>query len=349
MSSLRNTFLVILAIASLAAVGAAGPRTACAAVLTEAQVQGLYEGSGKDAAGEFRIEARVVAQGNGNYNVFVRQCRDGGKIARVELTGRTAAGAVTFSGRAAAAAWKGAYAAGVIRGECGPGAAFELRRIERKSPTLGKAPPKGAVVLLDGKDFSKLVRANGADVRPGKEGVGPDGSIQIPPGGMNSRQTFAGSLDLHVEFLIPFMPAAHGQGRGNSGVFLPNGDEIQVLDSFGEPTYRGGGCGGVYAYVDPDVMETIQSLKDKHVAECNFTLASAPPLQWQTYDIEYRVRTKDGKLAAKPRVTVYHNGIKIHDNCEIRGANVGEAPKGRLHFQDHGNPVRFRNIWVVPK
>jgi hypothetical protein len=349
MGSLRNTFLVILAIASLVAVGAVGRGAACAAALAEADVQGLYEGSGKDAAGEFRIEARVVAQGSGNYNVLVRQCRDDGKISRAELTGKTAADAVTLAGRAAAAAWKGTYAAGTIRGECGPNGTFELRRVERKSPTLGKAPPQGAIILLDGKDFSRVVRVNGADIRPGKEAIGKDGSIQVPQGGMNSRPMFTGSLDLHVEFLIPFMPSAHGQGRGNSGVYLPNGDEIQVLDSFGEPTYRGGGCGGVYAYEDPDAMEIIDSLKEKHVPECNFTLASAPPLQWQTYDIEYRVETKDGKLAAKPRVTVYHNGIKIHENYETHGGNVGQPPKGRLHFQDHGNPVRFRNIWVVPR
>ena len=345
MRNLRNKFSIILAITTLAAVAAFGPGAASAA-LVEADVQGLYEGTGRDAAGDFRIDARVVAQGNGNYNVFVRQIREGGKITRAELKGTTADDAMTVAGKSAGGAWKGAYAGGVIRGECGPDGTFGVRRVERKSPTLGKAPPEGAFVLLDGKDFSKLVRANGADIRPSKKEIGKDGSIQIPKGGMNSRRSFPGDLDLHVEFLIPFMPSAHGQGRGNSGVFLPNGDEIQVLDSFGEQTYRGGGCGGIYAYDDPDVMETIESLKGK--AECQFTLASAPPLQWQTYDIEYRVE-KDGKPLAKPRVTVYHNGIKIHDNCETKSPSPAESPKGRLHFQDHGNPVRFRNIWVVPK
>ena len=347
MGILRNRSSIVLAIAALVAAAAVGPGAAFAAALAEADVQGLYEGTGKDTAGQFRIEARVVAQGNGNYNIFLRQIRDEGKITRVELTGKTADNAMTVAGKSADGAWKGTYAAGVIRGECGPNGTFEVRRVERKSPTLGKAPPAGAVVLLDGKDFSKLVRANGADIHPTEKEIGADGSIQIPKGGMNSRQSFRGSLDEHVEFLIPFMPSAHGQGCGNSGVFLPNGDEIQVLDSFGEPTYRGGGCGGVYAYEDPDVMETIESLKGK--PECKFTLASAPPLQWQTYDIEYRVETKDGKPVGKPHVTVYHNGIKIHENCEIRSPSPGESPKGRLHFQDHGNPVRFRNIWVVPK
>ncbi len=133
-------------------------------------------------------------------------------------------------------------------------------------------------------------RPAGADV---VIGIGADGSIQVPRDGINSDRGFEGSFDLHVEFMVPFMPGDHGQGRGNSGVYLPNGEEIQGLDSFGEVTYRGGGCGGLYSYKDPDTMETIESLKDKQ--ERVFTLASFPPLAWQTYDIEYRVEKKDGR------------------------------------------------------
>jgi hypothetical protein len=148
---------------------------------------------------------------------------------------------------------------------------------------------------------------------------------------MNSKRQFAGSFKLHVEFRLPLMPAARDQGRANSGVYLPNGDEIQVLDSFGSTSYKGGGCGGLYAYKDPDAFD-------------QFSLASLPPLQWQTYDVEYRVTQKDGKPTGKPRVTVLHNGIRIHDNVELeRPARVGG-----LHFQDHGNPVQYRNIWVLP-
>ena len=148
---------------------------------------------------------------------------------------------------------------------------------------------------------------------------------------MNSKRQFDGSFKLHVEFKIPLMPDGTGQGRGNSGVYLPNGDEIQVLDSFGMTTYKGGGCGGLYAYKDPDAFD-------------QFSLASLPPLEWQTYDIEYRVEKKDGKPAGKPRVTVLHNGIKIHDNVELQH----DARAGGFHFQDHGNPVQYRNIWVLP-
>lgn len=381
--SLALTGVLMLAgSARFMALGAAAP--------PEAEVQGLYEGSCQDPTGTAKLEARVVAQGKGTYKVLVRRFLTGDRIARIELAGRTAGDAVTFSGRAADLEWQGTYSPGAITGRIGDRGRFELQRVERKSPTLGKAPPPGAIVLLDGKDFSELVRANGADwylgdlsqdgwpvwevpfytFAPGQPtnwpspqqplppgwtisrerrradvvlGIGPDGSIQVPRGGMNSKRTFEGSFDLHVEFMTPLMPTAHSQGRGNSGVYLPNGDEIQVLDSFGEPTYLGGGCGGLYHYKDPDCMEPIESLKGK--PESQFTLASLPPLTWQTYDIEYRVQKTNGQYAGKPRVTVYHNGIKIHDNAELRNP----ARPGRFHFQDHGNPVRYRNIWVLPR
>jgi hypothetical protein len=318
----------------------------CAAAPPEAEVQGLYEGSGSDAGGQFKIEARVVAEGGGNYNVFIRQIRSPGNITRAELQGKTVGDAVTMSGRAGSVPWKAVYANHRLSGQCGEGS-FKALRAHRQSPTLGKRAPAGAIVLLDGKNFSEMVQPSGAKWDIGKLSPGADGSIQIPRGGMNTKRTFPGSLDLHVEFMIPLMPAAHSQGRGNSGVFLPNRDEIQVLDSFGDTTYLGGGCGGAYAYKDPDVMETIDSLKGN--PQCKFTLASLPPLCWQTYDIQYRLEAKDGKQVGKPRVTVYHNGIKIHDNFELRSPpNVPESPTGKLHFQDHGCPVRYRNIWVLP-
>jgi hypothetical protein len=348
----------------------------------EIDVQGLYEGSCKDG----KIEARVVAQGKGVYKVYIRVDEGGGKLAKVVLDGKTAGDAVTFEGKAGDTLWKGSYADGAVKGECGEIGTFEAKRVEKKSPTLGKKPPEGAIVLLDGKSFENLVRGRGpwylgpmeqegwgvweVPIRtiakqpktwPSKDnlvpegwelakdrrrvdevvGIGEDGSIRIPGGGMNSKPQFEGSFDAHVEFMSPFMPTAHSQGRGNSGVYLPNGQEIQVLDSFGDATYTGGGCGGLYAYKDPDAMESLPGPDGK---EFKFSLASLPPGQWQTYDIEYRVQMKDGKPVGKPRLTVYHNGIKIHDNVELKR----DHRKGRFHFQDHGNPVRYRNIWVLP-
>ena len=200
-----------------------------------------------------------------------------------------------------------------------------MKRVVRQSPTLGLKPPAGAIVLLDGKSFDEVTKGGQQEWKL----VG-DGAIQVPKGGMNSKRQFKGNIKLHVEFYLPLMPEARDQGRSNSGVYLPNGDEVQVLDSFGSPSYKGGGCGGLYAYKDPDVFD-------------QFSLASLPPMQWQTYDIDYRVQKKDGKPTGKPRVTVVHNGIKIHDNAEPHN----DARVGGLHFQDHGNPVCFRNIWVV--
>jgi len=282
----------------------------------EAEVQGLYEGS--------KLEIRVVAQGKDAYKVYVRQALADGKVGKAELEGKAEGDAIAFKSKDGD--WTASWSAGTLKGN-GAGTPFEAKRVQRKPPTLGKVPPAGAVVLLDGKDFTRLTKGDKEEWKAAE-----DGSIQVPKGGMNSKDALEGSFDYHVEFLNPFQPAARGQGRGNSGCYLPNGDEIQVLDSFGMDTYKGGGCGGLYNYKDPDAFDV-------------FSLASLPPLEWQTYDIEYRVEKAGGKLAGKPKVTAYHNGIKIHDGAVLKN----DAKKGGLHWQDHGNPVRYRNIWVVAR
>ncbi len=350
----------------------------------EAEVQGLYEGTCKDA----KIEARCVAMGKNAYKLLVRDGIGEKSTAKLEMDGSAGAEGVGFAAKAGDVVWEAKYAAGAISGKFGDGGTFELKRTTRTSPTMGARPPEGAIVLLDGKSFDQMVRAGGQPwyvgdkskagqvvwevalravgkepkVWPTKENpipegwelipekrqvdvvlvIGEDGSVQVPRGGMNSKQQFDGSLKYHVEFCNPLQPEARGQGRGNSGCYLPNGEEIQVLDSFGMPTYTGGCCGGLYNYKDPDCMADLEYLKGQK--ESKFTLASLPPGEWQTYDIEYRVTKRDGKLVGKPRVTVLHNGIKIHDNFEPRS----DAKKGGFHWQDHGNPVRYRNIWVLP-
>jgi hypothetical protein len=303
-----------LTLAILALVPAAPP---------EAEVQGLYEGTLKDV----KFEARVIAMGKDAFKICLRQDLGGGKVGKVELDGKAEGDAVTFKTKGGDVEWTASYGAGALKGTAG-GVEFSAKRVERKSPTLGKQPPQGAVVILDGKDFSQISKGGKSD---DWNASAEDGSIQVPKGGMNSKPQFDGSFDCHVEFLCPFQPPARGQGRGNSGCYLPNGDEVQVLDSFGMDTYKGGGCGGIYGFKDPDVFDV-------------FSLASLPPLQWQTYDIEYRVEKADGKPVGKPKLTVYHNGIKIHDGVELPKA----AKKGGFHWQDHGNPVRYRNIWVLP-
>jgi len=361
---------------------------ALAGAPSEAEVQGLYEGTCKDAQGEAKVEARCVAMGKNTYKLLIRNGIGVTSTARLEMDGSLAGDAVGFAAKVGDAIWEAKYAAGAIRGQFGNGGTLELKRVQRVSPTLGAKPPEGAIVLLDGKSFDQIVRANGSPwyvgdktkegqvvwemavravakepkVWPTKENplpegwellperrrvdevliIGEDGSIQVPRGGFNSKPQMDGSFKYHVEFCNPLQPEARGQGRGNSGCYLPNGEEIQVLDSFGMPTYTGGGCGGFYNYKDPDCMAELEYLKGQK--ENKFTLASLPPGEWQTYDIEYRVTKKDGKLVGKPRVTVLHNGIKIHDNFEPRA----DAKRGGFHWQDHGNPVRYRNIWVLP-
>ena len=188
----------------------------------------------------------------------------------------------------------------------------ELKKVERKSPTLGMKPPKGAVVLFDGKTN---------DFNPGK--TTKDGLLMV---GQNSKRIFDKDFTLHLEFRTPFRSWATGQKRGNSGVYLQRRYEVQILDSFGLKGKRNE-CGGLYGRKD-----------------CDLNMCY-PPLSWQTYDIEFKVaKIEKGKVVQPAMVTVKHNGVVIHDKVKL-----GRSPAkgGPLHLQNHGNPVHFRNIWAV--
>jgi hypothetical protein len=200
---------------------------------------------------------------------------------------------------------------------------FTLTKVERKSPTLGAKPPEGAIVLFDGKN---------ADAWKGGK-VDADGNLQA---GTVSNQEF-GDCQLHVEFRTPFMPAARGQGRGNSGVYLQNRHEVQVLDSFGLKG-ENNECGGIYS---------------KHKPKVNMCY---PPLSWQTYDIDYTSARydSDGKKSSNAKITVRHNGVLVHENAEVDSATTAAGQKdgpgaGPIQLQNHGNPVVYRNIWIVAK
>jgi hypothetical protein len=141
----------------------------------------------------------------------------------------------------------------------------------------------------------------------------------------------------HVEFMLPFRPDARGQGRGNSGFYQVHHYEVQILDSFGLDG-KNNECGGIYSKVDPKL---------------NMCL---PPLTWQTYDVDFTnaVQGPDGKVAKKARITLKLNGVVIHDNVEISGPTGGhrmdpEGTPGPILLQGHGNPLQFRNIWIVEK
>ena len=197
------------------------------------------------------------------------------------------------------------------------------------SPTLGKKPPQGAVVLFDGTDLSKWKN---------DKWKLEDGAM-IAGGGSQVTKDGFGSCQLHLEFATPKEAKGGGQGRGNSGVIIMSRYEIQVLDSWHNATYPDGQCASVYGQHPPAVN------------------ASRAPGEWQTYDITWHApKFEGGKVVEPARVTVIHNGVKVQDNFELIGAvahrNLAKyaphSPKEPLTLQDHGNPVRYRNIWYVP-
>jgi hypothetical protein len=196
-------------------------------------------------------------------------------------------------------------------------------------------PPSDAIVLFDGKDLSQwLDKDNGPAKWKVENGYA---EVVANTGYIHTRKQF-GDCQLHVEFREPVPPKGESQERGNSGVFLMGLYEIQVLDSYENKTYADGQTAAVYGQYPPLVN------------------ASRPPGQWQSYDIVFHAPHFDtsGKLLNPARVTVLHNGVLVQDNVEIRGRTaVGDIPtyvpgpdKAPLALQDHGNPVRYRNIWI---
>ncbi len=197
-----------------------------------------------------------------------------------------------------------------------------LERIERQSPTLGAQPPEDAVVIFDGNDTDQFTSAEMTS-----DGLLTEGG-EIKP--------MFQDFNLHLEYRIPYMPVALGQGRGNSGVYLQSRYECQVLDSFATERQING-HGSLYRFRKPDVN------------------MSFPPLVWQTYDIEFTAPrwAADGSKIRNARVTVWVNGVKVHDDVELSdttGAGKDEEPVLLpTRLQDHGNPVRFRNVWVIDR
>ena len=195
------------------------------------------------------------------------------------------------------------------------------------------APPKDATVLFDGKDLSNWVYKK--DNSEAKWILLGDGVMQVNGGDIITKQKF-GDFTLHVEFWVPNMPPdVKGQGRGNSGVYLQDRYEVQVLDSYGLDS-KDDDCGSIYKECKPLVN------------------ACKPPEQWQTYDITFHAAKYDatGKKTEGARVTVIQNGQKIIDNFECTGPTGAGAPEtpepGPIRLQDHHNTVRFRNIWIIP-
>ena len=300
---------------------------ACLALADD--IMGEYEGTFvADKTVTLKASADVVAEGNGYYRIVLSAPgKEGGDGAFVEVYGRQFRREVGLIGEAGGYHWSGQIANGVLVAKSGYGQSFELKKIERTSPTAGLEPPEGAVVLLPfaaGEKPDTSLWTNGAWKAMG------NGSMQCEPrrGANRTRQQFSHIKRLHVEFKLPLEPSNRGQHRANSGVYLLDAYEVQVLDSFGL-VHTSGDCGGLYGIARARVN------------------ACLPPETWQTYDITFQPAKLDGdgEVTALPWITVLHNGVKIHDRQEIPKRN--HRTQGPLQLQDHGHKIQFRNIWLV--
>ena len=283
------------------------------------KTQGEYVGEVKDGDKTLKLGIQVVAKGDGKFDIKVHAGGlpgagwDGKKARAVKAERKN--GKVTILDEPVGVIENGAIT--ITSG----GQVF--KKVERKSKTLGEKPLEGAVVLFG---------------KPGDEKNWNGGKlVELSDGkflnvGVTSKQAF-GAFKAHIEFRLPWMPNSRGQGRGNSGVYLQNRYECQVLDSFGL-NGENNECGGIY---------------QQHKPLVNMCL---PPMLWQTYDIEFTpAKFSDGKKVANGRVTIYHNSVKIHDNIEFpkecNGGQKEAATPGPFQFQNHGDPVVYRNVWVV--
>jgi len=198
-----------------------------------------------------------------------------------------------------------------------------IKKVVRKSPTLGKKKPEGAVVLFDGSSAKAF-----KDGQLTSNGLLKQGTTSV--------QTF-GDCTLHLEFMLSYMPYAREQGRSNSGCYLQGRYEVQILDSFGLIGKKNE-CGAIY---------------DVHAPSTNMCF---PPLTWQTYDIDFIAAKYDenGTKSTDAKMTVRHNGVVVQKGVSVpnatRAAPNKEGPQpGPIYLQDHNNPLRFRNIWVVER
>ena len=285
-------------------------------------IQGEYAGEGTLPEGtKDKVGAQVIAQGDGAFKVVVykgglpgagwkredeRFFMEGtaAELKGRELTGKIADGKLSIS-------------------DADGNEKIKLQRTERKSPTLEAKPAAGAVVIFDGSNLDMFEPADGHLTE-----------AKTLLSGVTTKPEF-NSYTLHLEFRLSWMPQARGQGRSNSGVYIHDCYECQVLDSFGLEG-QNNECGGFYSVKEPDV---------------NMCL---PPLVWQTYDIDFTAPKYDGdKKVANARISLRHNGVVIHDDVEFPNGTPGRkgegpGPRG-VHLQGHGNKVYYRNVWLVKK
>lgn len=206
------------------------------------------------------------------------------------------------------------------------GEKLHLKKIIRKSPSLGKKHPENAIILFNGSSKDEWI---------GGRIDSKTGFLHTDGKDITSKKKF-NDYQLHLEFLLPYRPSARGQARGNSGLYHVSMYENQILDSFGLEGLHNE-CGGIY------------SLQNSLVNAC------FPPLSWQTYDIDFvNAKISSGKKKSNARITAKLNGILIHDGFEIPSKTGGSRPDpegtpGPIKLQGHNNPLQFKNIWIVKK
>ena len=287
-------------------------------------IQGEYRSNDSESA----TGAQVVALGDGGFDVYILEGGlpgagwEPGK-SRSLLKGQRKDGKVDCADDAGK--FHASIEPGVFDLTKDGGKKIKLSRVDRKSPTMGAKPPDGAVVLFDGTSADEW-----------ENGKVEGGHLLAT--GCTSKRVF-GDYKLHLEFRTPYKSAARGQQRGNSGIYHSGRWETQILDSFGLDG-KDNECGGIYSISKPRL---------------NMCL---PPLAWQTYDVEFTAAKFDasGKRSAWPRITVRLNGVLVHENLELAKDFTTSAPlskplvgpEGPVFLQAHGNPVVFRNIWIVP-
>jgi len=273
--------------------------------------------------------AQIVAATNGEFRANLLQQFNHPDQIIATPRGQVAGEAINFSSDG----WSGTLADGVLKFRRGD-EAFELNRIVRHSPTENAKPPLNAVVLFDGSNLDAWAKQKR---KAWEEMDGPvtgwklqDGVLEVVPGtgSIITKRRF-GDFRLHVEFRT--------LGPVNSGVYLQTRYEVGISESYGK--LEGSFCGG------------FGNVPDAPTTKIN---ASLPPFQWQTLDIEFRAPHFDaaGKKTENPRATVVMNGVMLADRVElpsVRGAakRLGEAATASLMLQEHGDPVQFRNIWLV--
>lgn len=314
------------------------------------KIQGEY--AGEIAAGG-KLGAQVIALGNGAFQavlhpgglpgdgwdgknkILLAGALEGGKAAFKPAEGARkylAGPAAEFSATSkfppeGQKPYTGEIGGDTFSGKTDDGKTFELKKTVRQSPTLGAKPPEGAVVLFDGSNKDEW---QGGRVDDKTKLLNTDGQDIVTKRKFNN-------YVVHLEFMEPYRPDARGQGRGNSGFYQIDLYEVQILDSFGLDG-KNNECSGIYSQKEPKLNMCF------------------PPLTWQSYDIEFTNALVDaaGKKTKGSILTVKLNGVAVHENYEITGKTGGarkdpEGTPGPLRLQGHGNPLQFRNIWVVEK